>query len=62
MKSQKDICFGVEKTLCVILLVKGDGLDKESVDTFKELNKEFQNKIKRGVAFNFMWLDLEAEP
>eukprot|EP01017_Pseudomicrothorax_dubius_P005126 TRINITY_DN11211_c0_g1_i1.p1 TRINITY_DN11211_c0_g1~~TRINITY_DN11211_c0_g1_i1.p1 ORF type:complete len:398 (+),score=137.24 TRINITY_DN11211_c0_g1_i1:83-1276(+) len=59
-KSGKDICFGVENVLCVILVSDGKP-DKEYIETLKEAHKLFDRKIDRGTKYNFMWVDRTKE-
>lgn len=55
-ESGKDICFGAENTLCVILLTTAPAT-KEQTDFLKTLHKLFDRKIERGTKYNFMWLN-----
>lgn len=59
-KSAKDICLGVESTLCVILLTKQKP-SKELTTTFEALNAKFDRKIDRGAKIKFMWLNAEKQ-
>lgn len=59
-RSAKDICLGVESTLCVILLTK-EKPSKELINSFEALNAKFDRKIDRGAKIKFMWLNAELE-
>ena len=59
-KSSRDICLGVDSTLCVILLTNKKP-QPEVTSIFEFLNTKFDRKMERGAKFKFMWLNVEVE-
>lgn len=60
MMSANDICLKQESILCVILL-DSEKPARENIEAMKELHREFDNKIHRGLEYKFMWLNAERE-
>ena len=56
-KSSKDICLGLDGTLCVILLTNQAPPAKETKAIFEQLNVKYDVKMDRGARFKFMWLN-----
>ena len=59
-KSAKDICLGAEGVLCVIIFNK-EKPSKTALDTVKEVRRQYDNKLDRGLKYNFMWLNSPSQ-
>jgi hypothetical protein len=59
-KSGKDICLGTEGTLCVIIFNK-EKPSKTALDTAKEVRRQYDNKLDRGLKYNFMWINAPTQ-
>lgn len=53
--SAKDVCLGLDKTLCVILFNPGQPT-KEMIDLLKDLKSSYDNSLNT-FAFKFSWID-----
>lgn len=60
-KSAKDICFEANGALCVIIFSDSKP-SKTALETVKEVRRRYENKIDRGLRYNFMWLDANSQP
>ena len=58
-KSQRDLCFG-QKSVCAVYVSDGK-ISEAEIDTVAGFEGEFAKKHERGVAYNFMWLDISEE-
>ena len=54
--SADDVCLGAQKVLCVILFSAGKPSDAQ-FNALKDIRREYDNKINRGMSFKFMWID-----
>ena len=59
-KSAKDICLEASGALCVIIF-NNDKPSKVALDTVKEVRRRYDNKLDRGLKYNFMWLNAQAQ-
>jgi hypothetical protein len=55
-KSANDICLNTNGVLCVIIF-NNDKPSKTALDTAKEVRRLYDNKIDRGLKYNFMWIN-----
>jgi len=55
-KSAKEICYDLDKTLCVIVFSSGKP-SAETIEELKVLKKSFENNLDRSVGFKLMWID-----
>ena len=61
--SGKDLCLKQDGVLCVVYVVKdASSTDQQVIDAFENVKESFTPKIERGIRFNFMRLDVSAEP
>lgn len=60
-KSAKDICLETNGALCVIVF-SNQKPSKTALDTVKEVRRRYDNKIDRGLKYNFMWIDSPKNP
>ena len=60
IKSAKDICLDAQGALCVIIFNK-EKPSKVALDTVKEVRRQYDNKLDRGLKYNFMWLNAPAQ-
>lgn len=59
-KSAKDVCFGQEGALCVILFTDSKP-DKDTINHMKDMKRYYETKGERAITFKFMWLNAEIE-
>lgn len=59
-KSANDICYNANGALCVIVFSDAKP-SKTALETVKEVRRKYDNKIDRGLNFNFMWIDANKQ-
>lgn len=55
-RSANDVCFNANGALCVIIFNDAKP-SKTALETVKQVRRKYDNKIDRGLKFNFMWID-----
>ena len=63
VQSGNDICLVKDGVHCVIYVIPdAASSDPKVVETLESVKEKFTSKIERGIVFNFMRLDVSAEP
>lgn len=59
-RSAKDVCLETNGVLCVIIF-NNDKPSKTALDTVKEVRRRYDNKLDRGLKYNFMWVNAPVQ-
>lgn len=59
-RSAKDICLEANGALCVVIF-NHEKPSKTALDTVKEVRRRYDNKIDRGLKYNFMWVNANQQ-